>query len=177
MLTTASVTSRGGRGTHERLPLVVAAVAGAVVLLLVGWSLWSALTNPSTPDLTEIRSLDAKLSEVKAALEPIATSFTSEPATGLIDVGDYRDRIRRARRIVDSTNDLPINSAEALEIRDLVLTGGAQVVSGMDSALDSLLSDETSGTEEAATMVEDGMALLQQAQDRIDALLGVRGTE
>ena len=154
---------------------VAIAVAGMVfVMAAAAWSVWALLNRPlaATPDRAELVALDDRLTAIQETITPIAEAFTSEPATGLINVGSYRARIVTARRLVDSTNELSVSTPDAIEVRDLIITGGSQVLEGLDAALDALQSDEPSATPPAAALVDDGLAALQDARDKLDALLG-----
>jgi hypothetical protein len=153
---------------------VMLAVVGFVVLVgLGGWLAWTALDRPlaQTPDRAELVALDQRLTNIDNQIKPIAAAFTSEPATGLIDVSDYRARIASVRRYVDDTNGLSVTSPDAIEVRDLIITGGSEVLDGMSIALDALQSDEASATQPAAEQVDEGLATLQDARDKLDALL------
>jgi len=170
------VPSPGGPGEGRRRTWFVVglAIAGVVLLALAGWSLWGFLGRASSPgtDLGELSALDAKLTRIEDTLRPIAVSFTSQPETAPIDVTSYRDKIANARIVVQSVNDLPTTSATALEVRDAILTGGTQVLDGMESALDALASDDASATEGASVQVEEGLTQLDEARTRLRELLG-----
>lgn len=165
-----------GAGAWSRRRWLVAAVAVGVaaVLFAAGAAFWSFLERSAEPtaDRSELLALDAKLSEVEGTLRPIALSFTSLPATAAIDVGDYRARIAKARDVVGSVNDVTVTSSAALEIRDEILTGGAQVLDGMSSALDALTADDASATAESGAMVEEGLTQLEAAREALRKLLG-----
>jgi hypothetical protein len=163
-----------GEGRRRAWSVVGLAIAGIVLLALAGWSLWGFLDRASSPgtDLEELRALDARLTRIEDTLRPIAISFTSQPATAPIDVTSYRDRIADARIVVQSVNDLPTTSATALEVRDAILTGGTQVLDGMESALAALASDDASATEGASAQVEEGLTQLDEARTRLRELLG-----
>jgi len=166
-------------GTPARLqrhPLVIVAAA-ALLLAVVGLGAWiarGAMDRPLTasPDRAELVALDDRLTAVQGAIQPIAASFGAEPDTGLIDVGAYRTKIADAQRLVDSTNDLAVSGPEALEVRDLIITGGSQVLAAMDAALDALVADEASATTPALSQIDEGLTALQDARDKLDALLG-----
>ena len=169
----------GPDGPGRRVRLFVGlALVGATLLALAGWSLWSFFDSASSPgtDLDELRALDARLTRIENTLRPIAISFTSQPETAAIDVTSYRDRIADARIVVQSVNDLPTTSATALEMRDLILTGGTQVLDGMESALAALASDDASATEGASVQVEEGLTQLDDARVRLRELLGTPST-
>jgi hypothetical protein len=164
---------------RRRVLLAVLAVAGlAAILALSSWLAWTALNRPLpvTSDRSELVALDERLQAIESTIQPIATAFTSEPATGLINVGSYRSRIASVRRYVDDTNGLSVTASETIEIRDLIITGGSEVLDGMDAALDALQSDDASATTPALTQVEDGMTTLQDARDKLDALLGKKSS-
>lgn len=159
---------------------LVAVIAALLLLSAVALGAWlarAALDRPlaATPDRAELVALDGRLTAIQSAIRPIATAFGLEPDTGLIDVGAYRAKIGGVRRLVDSTNDLAVSGPEALEVRDLVITGGSQVLTGMDAALDALMNDEASATVPAISQVDEGLAALQDARDKLDALLGKKG--
>jgi hypothetical protein len=160
----------------SRRPLVIALAAATLVALLAvgGWIVWTALERPLpvASDRAELLALDERLTAVQGAIGPIAATFTSRPATGVIDVGSYRARIAEAGRLVDSTNGLTVSSPDAMEIRDLIITGGSQVLEGLSLALDALQADEASATIPAASEVDEGLAALQDARTKLDALLG-----
>jgi hypothetical protein len=168
--------SAGGPGEGRRRTWLVVGLAtfGIVLLALAGWSLWGFLGRASVPgtDAEELRALDARLTLIDNTLRPIAISFTSQPETAPIDVTSYRDKIAKARKVVESVNDLPTTSATSLEIRDAILTGGTQVLDGMSSALDALESNDASGTEGASAQVEEGLTQLDEARTRLQELLG-----
>lgn len=155
--------------------MIVAWVAVALIGSALGaWLVWSVLDRPlsSTPDREEIAALDSRLKEIRSGIGPIAISFSAETTSDVIDVADYRIRVRAVRSLVDSTNGMAASSPEALEIRDLIVTGGAQVLDGFDGALDALASNDASAATSPASLVDEGIAALQDAQDKIDALLG-----
>jgi hypothetical protein len=166
------------RPTGPRAPGLTAALIVLALLTVAGsWFLYDAMTRPLVvqPDRAELLAIDAQLRRIRSEVQPIATALASETATtatGVIDVGAYRQRIASLRKIVDATSDLAATSAEALEIRDLVLTGGSQVVAGMNQALDALASNEASVSMSAAVRVEDGIANLDSARTKLDLLLG-----
>jgi hypothetical protein len=176
----------GERGAASQIPgpragrpnrALVGVVAAAVLLAAIALGAWlarSALDRPlaASPDSAELVALDDRLTAIQAGIRPIASAFNAEPDTGLIDVGAYRARIATTRRLVDSTNDLTVSGPEALEVRDLIITGGSQVLSAMDAALDALVSDEASATVPALAQIDEGLTALQDARDKLDALLG-----
>jgi hypothetical protein len=173
----AAVTGPAARG-FARSQLVIAALTLLVLLVVAGvWFVLQSFTRPvaETPDRAELVALETQLERIQADIQPIATALASATATGAggaIDVGAYRERVAALRDVVDSTNDLSATTTAALEIRDLVLTGGSQVVAGMNQALDALASDEASATTQAAVRVEDGIANLEDAHAKLLALLG-----
>jgi hypothetical protein len=158
------------------------ALAAAITLLVLlaaaaTWFAYSALTRPLvvTPDRAELVALDAQLTRIQDAIKPIAAALTSQTETSAIepiDVAAYHARVSALRDLVDATNDLSATSPDALEVRDLILTGGSQVAAGMDEALTALTSDEASTSESAALRVDEGIANLQAARDKLDLLLG-----
>jgi hypothetical protein len=152
----------------------VTAVVALALLAVASWTVWGLLDRAGEPaaDQEEYRALDAKLTRIEDALQPIAIAFTSETETTPIDLTSYRDRIVAARRVVESVNDVPTTSAAALEVRDGILTGGTRVLDGMDSALDALASDEATAAEAASVEVEAGLAQLDEARERLGELLG-----
>lgn len=169
----------GNDGAARRPAIRIAALAAAAALaVLAGLGLWSAFDRIAVPeaDPVQLEALRAKLVEVRGTIEPIAVAFTSQPDTAAIDVTDYRSRIARARLVVESVNDLQATSAEALDIRDSILTGGTQVLDGMDIALDALVADEAGAAADAATQVEEGLTLLEDAKAHLDEMLGRRST-
>jgi hypothetical protein len=164
-----------GRPEGPRAPVLTASIIVVGLLAALGcWLLYGALTRTlTTPaDPVELAALDTRLTEIENAAQPIAAAFASEPATGTVDIAAYRARVDVFRDLVDSTSDLPATSPDALEIRDLVLTGGSQVASGMNAALDAAASDEASATNAAAVTVDEGLANLDTARTRLDLLLG-----
>lgn len=167
----AGGTRRGG----PRAPLLTASLIAATLLVAFGaWLVYSAVNRPlGTPaDPAELSALDARLTAIENAARPIAAAFASESPTAAIDVTDYRDRVVALRKLVDSTNDLAASSPDALEIRDLILTGGSEIGDGMNAALDALVSDEASATTAAAAQVDDGLSNLDAARAKLDLLLG-----
>ncbi len=154
--------------------LTAVLVVFVLVVGLGGWLLYGALNRPlATPaDPAQLRALDARLLEIENAARPIATQFTSETATSAIDIGAYRARAAALRDLVDSTNDLAATSPDALEIRDLILTGGSQIAAGIADALDAAASDQASATLTAATRVDEGLSNLAAARAKLDLLLG-----
>jgi len=165
----------GGRRRVRVLGLVVAVLAiGGFAL--AGWGIWAFMSRetPPTPDRAELEALEAKLTTVRETIEPIAVAFTSQGATTPIDVAAYGARIERARRTVTSVNDVRLTSPQAIEVRDMIITGGSQVLDGMDEALVALVSDEASGAEQASSLVEEGLTALEDAKARLDELLGDR---
>jgi len=169
--TPAGVTPRA----YPRSRLVSALVTLAVLVLLAGaWLVYVVLTRPlaSTPDMAEMRALDARLTAIENEMRPIAAAFTSESSTAPIDVDAYAGRIAHLRDLIDSTNDLAASTPDALEVRDLILTGGAQVAEGMNAALDALVSDNATAATPAASRLEEGLANLAEARRRLDMVLG-----
>jgi hypothetical protein len=157
------------------LGLVMALIAiGGVAL--AGWAIWALMSRETqpTPDRAELEALDTKLTVVRETIAPIAVAFTSQGTTTPIDVTAYGARIERARRTVTSVNDVRLTSPEAIEVRDMIITGGSQVLDGMDEALTALVSDEASGAEQASSIVEEGLTTLEDAKTRLDELLGDR---
>jgi hypothetical protein len=73
---------------------------------------------------------------------------------------------------VDEVNGIPVIDPEALQVRDLIVTGGSQVLTGLDLALDAAESDDASATQPAALEVEAGMQSLKEARDLLDTLTG-----
>ena len=65
-----------------------------------------------------------------------------------------------------------MTGADALQVRDQIVTGGSEVLAGLDMALDALVSNDESATTPAAVQVEDGLQQLQEARDTLDRLLG-----
>jgi hypothetical protein len=158
---------------------VLTAVAIVALLLAAAgaWFAYDAFTRPivATPDRAELTALDAQLTRIQDEFRPIATAFTSQTGTetgGIIDVDAYRAQVANVRDLVDSTSDLAATSKEALEIRDLVLTGGSEVVAGMNEALDALVADDPDASDAAAGHVDEGLANLQAARRLLDVLLG-----
>lgn len=164
-------------GTQKSLAgrtVAVWVLAVAAVVVLGGLAVWGFLSRPlsSAPARSELTALRARLGEVRAAIAPIAVSFTSVEESAAVDVSDYRTRIGAARELVDSTNGMPASSPDAEEVRDLIVTGGSQVLDGFDGALNALESNDASAAAAPASLVDEGIATLQQAQDTIDRLLG-----
>jgi hypothetical protein len=164
--------------SREPLPRsrVVSALVTLAVLLLSGgvWLTYVAVTRPlvSVPDSAELRAIDARLAQIESSIRPIADAFTSQSATSSIDLEDYAGRVDALRSLVDSTNDLPASTPGTLEIRDLVLTGGSQIVNGMTDALAALRADDASATVPAAMRIEEGLGNLADARQKLDAALG-----
>jgi hypothetical protein len=170
-----------GPGTGEpkadprRAVLIALAALVAFGALAAGvWWLTVRLNSkqPSGSQAAELAALNERLDAVNAAITPIAVAFTSEPATGAIDVASYRARIASARRLVDEVNGIPVTDPDALQVRDLIVTGGSQVLTGLDLALDAAESDDASATQPAALEVEAGMQSLKEARDLLDTLTG-----
>lgn len=166
----------GRPATRRRRALLIALAVAAVLTAIALGALWltargAAASGTPTRD-AELAALDTRLQEVRAAITPIAASFTSLSSSATIDVDSYRARIAAARRIVDGVNGEEVADADAQQIRDLIVTGGSQVLAGMDLALDALVSDEASATEPAATQVDEGLQRLQEARDLLDTLRG-----
>jgi hypothetical protein len=160
-----------------RSPVLTSALTLLVLFVIAGaWLAYGALTRPlvQTPDRGELVAVEAQLDRVQSEIRPIATalaSATATSATGTIDLAAYRSLIAELRGLVDATNGLPASSAAVLEVRDLVLTGGSQVVAGMSQALDAMASDDTTATTAAAVRVEDGIRNLESAHAKIEAML------
>jgi len=164
-----------GRGDGPPAPLLTAAIIVLALLIALGaWLGYGALNRPlEVPaDPAELTALDARLVEIEDTARPIAAAFAAEPATASVDVDAYRAKLAALRALVDSTNDLEATSPEALEVRDLVLTGGSQVVAGMEAALDAAAANEPSATVPAAAKVDEGLSNLAAARDKLDVLLG-----
>jgi hypothetical protein len=174
----AAPDARPARG-FARSQLAIAALTLLALAVVAGvWFAFQSFARPETetPDRAELVALETQLERIQSDIQPIATALASATATGaggVIDVAAYRERVAALRDIVDSTNDLSATTTAALEVRDLVLTGGSQVVAGMNQALDALASDEASATTAAAVRVEDGVANLEDAHAKLQALLGV----
>jgi hypothetical protein len=167
-----------GGGRRTALLVSLALVAVVAVVAAAGWLVWSAFNRPlaAASDTGELIALSDRLTAIENTITPIASTFTSRPATALIDVSAYRDRIASAQKLVDSTNDITVTSANAIEVRDLIITGGSQVLTGFTMALDALQSNDASATDPAATEVDAGLAALQQARDKLDTLLGKKSS-
>jgi hypothetical protein len=165
-----------------RAPVFTAVIIVLVLLVAAGgWFAYQSFTGqPATgPDLAELTAIDARLTAIQDRIRPIATTLATQTETstpGVIDVVSLRADVKQVRDLVDSTNDLSATSADALEIRDLVLTGGSQVVAGMQETLDALAADDPSAMTAAAVHVEEGQGNLQDARRRLDVLLGRIGT-
>jgi hypothetical protein len=158
---------------------VLTAVLIVLALLLVagGWFAYSSLTRPISPepDRGELTAIDSHLTAIEDLIRPIATALaaqTADEASGVIDVAAYREKVADVRDLVDSTNDRAATSADSLEIRDLVLTGGSQVVTGLNEMLDALAADDSTAVTGAAVHVEEGLGNLQAARRRLDVALG-----
>jgi hypothetical protein len=164
------------RSKRTRALALVAAAVALVACAWAGWGIWSLMDRESQagPDRAELEVLDARLTAVRGSIDPIAVAFTSQSATTPIDVGEYASRIDSARRVVTAVNDVSLTSPEAIEIRDLIITGGSQVLDGMDEALTALVSDDASAAEQASSIVEEGLTALEEARTRLDELLGER---
>lgn len=165
----------GARAGGPPAPALTAAlVVLGLLLALGGWLVYGAmnrtLTTPADP--SELAVLDTRLVAIQDAARPIATAFAAESATGTIDIDSYRARVIALRRLVDSTSDLPATSPDALEVRDLILTGGSQVAAGMVDALDAAAADEASAAVPAEAKVDEGLANLAAARAKLDLLLG-----
>ena len=163
-------------GPDRRRALLISLTAVAVLTALVGgvWWLTTVFAAPPT-DTTqnaELTALDGRLKAVRAAITPIASSFATESASGAINVAAFRERIAAARRLVDDVNGLEVTDPDALQVRDLIVTGGSEVLAGLDLALDALASNDASATTPAAVEVEEGLQQLQEARDTLDRLLG-----
>lgn len=157
---------------RRAVTIMLAAIAILATAAAVTWWGVSRSAAPVTPAASaEFGALELGLLRVRAMISPIAAEFTSEPATGPIDVDAYRFRVAEARRSVDEINGLLITDPDALRIRDLIVTGGSEVLSGMDVALDAAGSDDASATEPAASLVDFGLTKLQEARDLLDSLL------
>jgi hypothetical protein len=172
---TGSATVDSATADGPRRPVLTASLIVVGLLAALGsWLLYGAVTRTlTTPaDPAELTALDTRLTEIRDAARPIAAAFAAEPASGTVDIGAYRTRVEALRHLVDSTSDLSATSPDALEVRDLILTGGAQVAAGMEAALDAAASDEASATGAAAIRVDEGLANLDEARTRLDLLLG-----
>ena len=166
--------AQGMRPSGPPAPALTAAIIVLGLLLALGsWLLYGALNRPlSTPaDTSELTALDAQLATIQRTAVPIAAAFATESATAAIDIESYRDQVAALRTLVDSTNDLAATSPDALEIRDLILTGGAQVVAGMEMALDAAAANVPSATA-AASQMDEGLSNLDAARAKLDLLLG-----
>lgn len=178
--TKAAGTSRqpvAGTPDASRRRAAVIAFSAAFALTAIAAGVWwltvtLADTRSSGPRRAEVAALGERLDAVSAAITPIATGFTAEPTSGVIDVTAYRTRIASARALVDAVNGIAVTDADALQLRDLIVTGGSQVLTGMDMALDALVSDEASATGPASLQVEQGLQTLQEARDLLRTLTG-----
>jgi hypothetical protein len=165
----------GDRPRGQTLSVVLTLLALFVVA--GAWFAYDALNRPLAveADRSELLAVEAQLERISGEVRPIAAALTSQTATGVagvIDVRAYRQGIESLRHLVDATNDIAATSPEALEIRDIVLTGGSQIVTGMTQALDALAADESSATVAAGAQVEEGLANLESARTKLDILLG-----
>lgn len=175
-----------GRVNSEGPGTKAAAVRGRALLVALGalvalsglaagvwWmTVWLGSERPDVKKTTQLTTLSERLDAVNGAITPIAVAFTSEPATAPLDVGSYRTRIASARQVVDQVNGIAVTDPDALQVRDLIVTGGSQVLEGLDLALDAAESDEASATQPAIIEVEAGMQSLEEARDLLDTLLG-----
>jgi hypothetical protein len=160
---------------RRRAAIIAFSAAFALTAIAAGvWWLTVTLSDARSagPQRTEIAALSGRLDAISAAITPIANDFTTEPTSGVIDVTSYRTRIASARRLVDEVNGIVVTDADALQLRDLIVTGGSQVLTGMDMALDALVSDEASATGPAGLQVEQGLQTLQEARDLLRTLTG-----
>jgi hypothetical protein len=166
------------RRSGPRAPVLTAVLIVAGLLLAAGgWWAYHSLAAPADggPDRSELAAIDARLTAIRQGIQPVADALASQTATasaGAIDVAGYRNDLLRVRDLVDATNDLAATSAEALEIRDLVLTGGSQVVAGMQETLNAMVANDPNAVQAAAAHVEEGLGNLQDARRRLDVLLG-----
>ena len=169
---------RPGKKTATARGRALLIALGALVVLSglaagVWWlTVWLGSERPDVTKNTQLTALSERLDAVNAAITPIAVAFTSEPATSPLDVDSYRTRIASARQVVDQVNGVVATDPEALQVRDLIVTGGSQVLEGLDLALDAAESDEASATQPAFIEVEAGMQSLKEARDLLDTLLG-----
>jgi hypothetical protein len=169
---------RPGKKTATARGRALLIALGALVVLSglaagVWWlTVWLGSERPAVTKNTQLTALSERLDAVNAAITPIAVAFTSEPATSPLDVDSYRTRIASARQVVDQVNGVVATDPEALQVRDLIVTGGSQVLEGLDLALDAADSDEASATQPAFIEVEAGMQSLKEARDLLDTLLG-----
>ncbi len=156
--------------------LLVALGALVALVALAAGAWWMTLRlgteRPDVTKTTQLTTLSDRLDAVNAAITPIAVAFTSEPATAPLDLESYRARIASARQVVDQVNGIVVTDPDALQVRDLIVTGGSQVLEGLDLALDAAESDDASATQPAAIEVEAGMQSLKEARDLLDTLLG-----
>ena len=160
---------------RRRAAFIAFSAAFALTAIAVGaWWLTVSISDSRSagPQRAELIALGERLDAVSAAITPIATDFTTEPNSGVIDVTAYRTRIAAARRLVDEVNGIAVTGADAAQLRDLIVTGGSQVLTGMDMALDALVSDEASATGPASLQVEQGLQTLQEARDLLQTLTG-----
>ena len=163
-------------GPDRRRALLIS-LAAVVALTALAAGVWWMTTlfaspRPDTRQSAELTALDGRLKAVRAAITPIASSFATESADGAINVASFRDRIAAARRLVDEVNGLEVTGADALQVRDQIVTGGSEVLAGLDMALDALVSNDATATTPAAVQVEEGLQQLQEARDTLDRLLG-----
>jgi hypothetical protein len=163
-------------GSERRRAAIIAFAAAFVLTAIAAGAWWLTVTlsdsRSAGPQRAELTALSERLDAVSAAITPIATDFTTEPTSGAIDVTAYRTRIAAARRLVDEVNGIAVTDADAAQLRDLIVTGGSQVLTGMDMALDALISDEASATGPASLQVEQGLQTLQEARDLLQTLTG-----
>lgn len=159
-----------------RIVVIVAAVA---LVIIGGWAVWARLQGPlpAASDRPELLALRGKLVAVQDAITPIAVSFTARTATHTLDVTEYEQRIAGARRVVESVNNVDLTSTRALDIRDNILTGGSDVLTGFQQALDALRSNDTSASDAAGQLVDQGIAELTSAKQDLDRLLGPAATK
>lgn len=161
-----------------RAPVLTAVIIVAVLLLAAGgWFAYASLTAPvaTGADHTELVAIDTQLTAIQDRIRPIASALAAQTETStpsVIDVAAYRADVGRVRDLVDATNDLAATSGDALEIRDLILTGGSQVVAGMQETLDGMSADDADAITAAAARVEEALGNLQTARRRLDVALG-----
>ena len=161
----------------DRPRALLISLAAVVMLTALAAGVWWVTTlfaspRPDTRQTAELTALDGRLKAVRAAITPIASSFATESAGAAVNVSSFRDRIAAARSLVDGVNGLDVTDPDALQVRDLIVTGGSEVLSVLDMALDALVSDDASATTPAAVQVEEGLQQLQEARDILDRLLG-----
>jgi hypothetical protein len=173
-LTPASEEATRQAAARRQAGLIVIAIV-IVVAAACGVAWWTLRASAGDPGRAETEALLARIKVIRATITPIAQDYTSADQSAPIDVTSFRDRIQRARDVVIAVNDVSVSSTEGIQARDEILTGGSMILDGLEMALDALEADDAAGTGQATAQVDEGLALLDTAQQELESKAKANG--